>query len=92
MVQESLTNIGKYAEANKITITVHSYPSHVAVEIRDDGKGFDIASVSRSSYGLVGMRQRVEAAGGRLRVTSHVGHGTLISAILPITAAAAQPQ
>ncbi len=92
MVQESLTNIGKYAEANKITITVHSYPSHVAVEIRDDGKGFDIASVSRSSYGLAGMRQRVEAAGGRLRVTSHVGHGTLISAILPITAAAAQPQ
>lgn len=84
MVQESLTNIGKYANAHKITITVHNYPSHVAVQIRDDGKGFDLASVGRSSHGLVGMRQRVEAAGGRLTVTSEKGQGTLVSAILPL--------
>ena len=83
IVQESLTNIGKYAEAQKITITVHNYPSHVAVQIRDDGKGFDAVDIRRNSYGLVGMRQRVEAAGGRLTVTSQRGQGTLVSAILP---------
>ena len=86
MVQESLTNIGKYAEASKITITVHSYPSQVAVQIRDDGKGFDVAGIQRSSHGLMGMRQRVEAAGGRLTVTSQPGEGTLISAVLPLLA------
>ncbi|WP_027995589.1 CHASE3 domain-containing protein [Simplicispira psychrophila] len=84
MVQESLTNIGKYADAQKITITVHNYPSHVAVQIRDDGKGFDVAGIARSSHGLVGMRQRVEAAGGRLTVASQRGQGTLVSAILPL--------
>lgn len=84
MVQESLTNIGKYAEAHKITITVHSYPSHVAVQIRDDGKGFDVAAIQRSSHGLMGMRHRVEAAGGRMTVTSQPGQGTLISAVLPL--------
>lgn len=91
MVQESLTNIGKYAEANKITITVHSYPSHVAVQIRDDGKGFDVAAIQRSSHGLMGMRQRVEAAGGRLTVTSQPGEGTLISAVLPLLPSSGQP-
>ena len=86
MVQESLTNIGKYAEAHKITITVHKHPSHVAVQIRDDGQGFDMANIGRSSHGLLGMRQRVEAAGGRLTVTSQLGTGTLVSAILPLAA------
>lgn len=84
MVQESLTNIGKYAEAHKITITVHNFPSHVAVQIRDDGKGFDVAGIQRSSHGLVGMRHRVEAAGGRLTVVSQPGQGTLVSAVLPL--------
>lgn len=86
MVQESLTNISKYAAAHQITITVHKHPSHVAVQIRDDGKGFDMANIQRSSHGLVGMRQRVEAAGGRLTVTSQPGKGTLVSAILPLAA------
>ena len=89
MVQESLTNIGKYAEAHQITISVHSYPTHVTVQIRDDGKGFNVADIRRSSYGLVGMRQRVEAAGGRLTVSSQPGQGTLVSAILPLGSAAA---
>ena len=93
MVQESLTNIGKYAQARKVLVTVHQYPTHVAVQIRDDGVGFDPAGISRSSHGLVGMRQRVEAAGGRLTVSSRPGEGTHVSATLPSlpTAPRAQP-
>lgn len=83
MVQESLTNISKYARAKKILVTVHKYPTHVAVQIRDDGSGFDITGISRSSHGLAGMRQRIEAAGGRLTINSKPGEGTLVSAILP---------
>ena len=86
MVQESLTNIGKYANAQTITITVHKHPSHVAVQIRDNGQGFDMASIQRSSHGLTGMRQRVEAAGGRLTLASQPGQGTLVSAVLPLCA------
>ena len=84
MVQESLTNIGKYAKASKVLISVQSYPTHVSVQIEDDGIGFNTAVIARSSYGLVGMRQRVEAAGGRLTVTSHHGEGTVIAATLPL--------
>ncbi len=84
LVQESLTNIGKYAEAQKVLVSVHSHPKHVAVQVRDDGQGFDPASVSPSSHGLAGMRHRVEAAGGRLTITSRPGNGALVSAILPL--------
>ncbi|MDA8522225.1 sensor histidine kinase [Acidovorax sp. NCPPB 4044] len=84
MVQESLTNIGKYANATKVLVAVHNYPTHVAVQIRDNGAGFDTSKVHASAHGLMGMRHRVEAAGGRLTVTSEAGEGTLVSAVLPV--------
>lgn len=83
LIQESLTNIGKYANAKNVLITVHEYPTHVTVQVRDDGIGFDTHSVSPSAHGLMGMNHRVEAAGGRLTVTSTPGDGTLVSATLP---------
>ena len=91
MVQESLTNIGKYAQASQVLVTVHKHPTHVAVQIRDNGSGFDPAGISRTAHGLVGMRQRVEAAGGRLTVSSRPGEGTVVSAVLPTPAAVAAP-
>ena len=84
MVQVSLTNIGKYAAARQVLITVHLHPNHVAVQIRDDGAGFDTSRPARAGHGLAGMRQRVEAAGGRLSVQSSPGSGTVVSASLPL--------
>lgn len=89
MVQESLTNIGKYAKASRVLISVQGYPTHVSVQIQDNGIGFDPARIARSSHGLVGMRQRVEAAGGRLSVSSQSGKGSVIGATLPLRAPAA---
>lgn len=83
LVQESLTNVGKYAEAAQVDISVRSYSNHVEVEIKDDGKGFDLKAVRRSTHGLAGMRHRVEAAGGRFVVASQPGAGTRLSAVLP---------
>jgi signal transduction histidine kinase len=83
LVQESLTNVGKYAEAKQVEISVHNYGNHVEVDIKDDGKGFNIADVRPSTHGLAGMRHRVEAAGGRLTVTSTPGSGSRIAAVLP---------
>jgi signal transduction histidine kinase len=83
VVQESLTNVGKYADARQVEISVRDYSNHVEVEIRDDGKGFDVRSARPSTHGLAGMRHRVEAAGGRLNVSSQPGQGTRIRASLP---------
>ncbi|MEG2048003.1 MAG: ATP-binding protein, partial [Comamonas sp.] len=83
IVQESLTNIGKYASASRVVVSVHNYPTYVAVQIQDNGSGFDMHSVRPNSHGLAGMRHRVEAAGGRLTVTSSLGDGTTVSAVIP---------
>jgi signal transduction histidine kinase len=83
LVQESLTNVGKYAKAKQVEVTVRGYANHVEVEIRDDGRGFDVSQVKPSTHGLAGMRHRVEAAGGRLAVLSRPGGGTRISAVMP---------
>lgn len=83
LVQESLTNVGKHAQAKQVEISVADFPAHVEVEIRDDGKGFDPRLIRPSSHGLSGMRHRVEAAGGRLTVSAAPGAGTRIVAVLP---------
>ena len=83
LIQESLTNVGKYAEARTVDVSLRNYGGHVEVDIRDDGKGFDPSRIKASTHGLAGMRHRVEAAGGKLAVTSVPGKGTRISAVLP---------
>ena len=55
----------------------------ITVEVGDNGKGFDSNAVNPSSHGLTGMRHRVEAAGGRLTVTSSPQAGTKVTAVLP---------
>lgn len=85
LVQESLTNIGKYAQAHQADISLENFDRYITVEVKDDGRGFDTSQVRPTSHGLAGMRHRVEAAGGRLTVTSAVGKGTRISAVLPKT-------
>lgn len=83
LVQESLTNIGKYAEARQADISLHDFDSYITVSVKDDGGGFDTTQIKASSHGLAGMKHRVEAAGGRLSITSTPGQGTTISAVLP---------
>lgn len=88
-VQESLTNAGKYAEARQVDIALRDYSNHVEVEVRDNGRGFDLRNARPTTHGLAGMRHRVEAAGGRLTIASHPGGGTRILASLPKMAAPA---
>jgi signal transduction histidine kinase len=89
MVQESLTNIGKYAQATEASIVMKNYGTHVVVEVADNGKGFDTRHTRPSTHGLAGMRHRVEAARGKLTITSSPGQGTRLSAILPAAIASA---
>jgi signal transduction histidine kinase len=92
VVQEALTNIGKYAQASRVSIALKNYVNHVEISVVDDGVGFNPAKLPPSSHGLLGMRHRVEATGGRLDVHSLPGRGTRIVATVPRSNAMAQAQ
>jgi signal transduction histidine kinase len=83
LVQEALTNITKYAQANHVWVSMGSRAGVVEVSVRDDGVGFRPATRPPSAYGLVGMRYRVEAEGGTLSIDSTPGQGTRLTATLP---------
>ena len=83
LVQESLTNIGKYADATLVEITLQSLEGYVSIDVKDNGKGFAPDQIGAGTHGLAGMRHRVEAIGGRLKVTSAPGSGARIAAVLP---------
>ncbi|HEY0819721.1 MAG TPA: CHASE3 domain-containing protein [Rhizobacter sp.] len=88
LVQEAITNITKHARAKEVWITLQSHEGHARVSVRDDGVGFDPARQPRSTFGLIGMRYRVAAEGGRFSLASAPGEGTCIEATLPETAPA----
>ena len=83
LVQESLTNVAKHADATTVDVSVTTAADAVAVEVRDDGAGFDTGAAG-GGFGLVGMRERVELASGSLRVVSAPGHGTVVRAHIPL--------
>ena len=83
LVQESLTNIGKYADATQAVISLQNLEGYISIEVNDNGKGFELDSVAPTSHGLDGMRHRVEAGGGRLNIVSTKDQGTRIAAVLP---------
>lgn len=83
LVQEATNNIAKHAKARQVWVTLGMQAGRVRVSVRDDGGGFDAHAPLRSAFGLAGMRFRIEAAHGSLRVQSAPGSGTLIEALLP---------
>ncbi|WP_438295979.1 sensor histidine kinase [Streptomyces sp. HUAS TT7] len=82
--QESLANVRKHAAASTVSVVLMSQPYGVELEITDDGRGFVIGR-SRG-FGLDGMRKRLAELGGQLTVTSSVGDGTRVLAMIPMTA------
>ena len=88
LVQESLTNIAKYAKAGRVEVRVLTQGLQALVTVVDDGVGFDTRRVPQAAHGLAGMRFRVGSAGGTLAVLSKPGEGTRIEALLPLAAEA----
>ena len=91
LVQEALTNVARHAEASRVEIRItgeigDDADSVFTVSIADDGRGADI-DAPRAGLGLVGMRERVAAFGGSLRLASHLGGGFKIIASVPIAQA-----
>jgi signal transduction histidine kinase len=85
VVQESLTNILKHANARHISVSIARRDSGVAAVIEDDGDGFDLRTVRDEGIGLLGMRERLALLDGRLEVESRPGAGTTVVAEVPLT-------
>jgi PAS domain S-box-containing protein len=91
VIQESLTNVHRYAESTKAFIRVARLGDEVKLEIGDYGKGIraELLKSSRDSVaplgvGIQGMKERMRQLSGRLEVTSHPNKGTVVTALLPI--------
>lgn len=82
IVQEGLTNVVKHARAAHVRIELAREARGVTLSIADDGSGA-LQADTAAGLGLVGMRERVEALGGRFDVTSSAGRGFLIRAAIP---------
>jgi signal transduction histidine kinase len=108
--QEALANVAKHARATKVGLTLSYMDNEVALDVRDDGRGFEPdrfsdggdppgaadhdprrpdTDVPDGGFGLVAMRQRIEALSGTLQVESEPGSGTAVSACLPTAPARA---
>jgi len=87
VAQEALTNVVKHARSDRAWLSLSTENGSVVLEVRDAGVGFDAAGLSEPSsslhYGMIGMRERVEMAGGTWEVQSKPGSGTRVRAALP---------
>jgi signal transduction histidine kinase len=85
--QEGLANARRHAGASRVTLTLTYFDDEVALDVIDDGRGFDPAAVAEpgpgGGHGLRGMLERTERLGGRLEVESRPGEGTTIALALP---------
>lgn len=87
LVQESLTNVARHADADRLSVDIEETPEGMRVVIADNGRGF-AAAPGTNAFGLIGMRERARMLGGRVEVTSMPGAGTRVEAWLPRVAEA----
>jgi signal transduction histidine kinase len=80
---EAMQNIQKYAGAGRATIRLREADGDLSFEVEDDGAGFDAATQKKGS-GLQSMEDRLDAVGGTLELRSSPGHGTTLTARLPL--------
>jgi signal transduction histidine kinase len=85
VIQEALTNVARHARARHVSVVVQRYDGKAIAIVEDDGVGCDPESGGHGRLGLVGMRERMTLAGGRLDIESSPGDGTTVIARVPLT-------
>ena len=88
-VRESLVNVVKHAEARSVTVSVRKLPGAVRIEVRDDGKGFNVSernlrTITDQGFGLFSMFERIQHIGGMLVIDSKPGNGAGIIISVPM--------
>ncbi len=85
ILQESLNNITKHAEAKKVTVSVGAAAGKLTMVVTDDGKGFETENVPVvNSFGILGMKERVAALGGDFVLVSSIGAGTKLTVAVSV--------
>jgi PAS domain S-box-containing protein len=89
VIQEALNNVAKHAHARNVSVSVEWLGRQLVASVEDDGVGFDAeqaapADGSRPSWGLLGMRERIEALGGTFAIESRPGQGTTVLLRVPL--------
>ncbi|MDP4261015.1 MAG: sensor histidine kinase [Bacteroidota bacterium] len=79
MYQESLTNVARHSNADKVKVSLQAINDEIILSITDNGKGFDISQASKKTLGLLGMKERAAMLGGKLEIISEQGKGTTIT-------------
>ncbi|MBK7415332.1 MAG: PAS domain S-box protein [Dechloromonas sp.] len=86
VVQESLTNVARHAQASEVVISLQADHCLLKVVVADNGQGFDISAIGKSSgFGLFGMRERMLALDGTLSIVSTPDLGTTVTIELPLS-------
>jgi signal transduction histidine kinase len=82
ILQEAFTNALKHAHPRRIRVAAHAEAGRVAIDVSDDGKGFDETAAPVRGHGLANMRKRAQALGAELQLRSSA-QGTTLSLLLP---------
>lgn len=89
VVQEALTNVRKYARASDVVIEMEFLSDQLTITVRDNGVGFDVKGVlaqnNGKSFGIVGMRERIQLLKGKFEIKSEMKKGTEIKFSVPTT-------
>jgi two-component system sensor histidine kinase DegS len=89
LIQESLNNARKYAQAKNVVVSITTTDSAIKVKIADDGRGFDLPKIlsevaGKASFGVLSMKERIELLNGKITIDTAIGAGTNITAELPL--------
>jgi two-component system sensor histidine kinase DegS len=84
LMQESVQNALKHSEATEIKVKLEINRHNVLAVIKDNGKGFDVKEKKAGSFGIMGMKERVELLEGDLSIHSKPNEGTLVMISIPI--------
>ena len=82
-MQEALTNISRYSQADQVNIQIFSKNSYLHILIQDNGKGFD-PTKETSGFGLQSMKERTTSLNGQFHINSEPGKGCLITSRIPL--------
>ncbi len=84
IIKEAVNNVVKYSGATNVLVTIKKIDEHICVQVADNGKGFDAAIAKTKGDGLANMQKRAAELKGIFEISSNLGKGTTVSALLPI--------
>lgn len=83
ILQESLTNVARHSEAQRVIVTLMQKENSLILTIEDNGKGFDAENTKKKTLGLLGMKERALMIGGEYKITGAPGKGTTVEVTVP---------